>query len=216
MKFFWGKGKKVEEEIYKFLEIVTEAKDKAHKAFLDYLKKNDIKILKKKANEVHFFEARADDIRREVEHHLYGKALLPEFRGNILSLMEAVDKLPNKCESILYMISLQNLKIPKKYVEDFQKLIKVNTEAVDASVKLIRTLFQNPSGVQAIVDEIDKLESASDKIERKMIENLFKQKKGNKCEKLLLKELILEIGSISDYAENIGDIVTIINIKMKV
>ena len=49
-------------------------------------------------------ESSCDDYRREIELWLYERAHVPEPRGDILGLLEAIDKIPNKAESILYQI----------------------------------------------------------------------------------------------------------------
>ena len=95
-------------------------------------------------------------------------------------------------------------------------LIDINLKSIDESINLVTTLFQAPKNVGAIVESLDKIESESDRKEREMIKKLFDAKEVETCEKILLKELILEIGSISDFGEMIGDMVNIINIKVKV
>ncbi|MBU1078706.1 MAG: DUF47 family protein [Spirochaetes bacterium] len=216
MKFFFGKGKIVEENIFKYLDLIKKEKDLFTQCLEEYLKTNKLKHSAAKIGSVHSYESKADDMRREIELSMYNKALLPQFRGDIIRLLELIDKLPNKCESILYMISLQNLKIPKMLKEGFRKLIIKNAETFGAVHVLITSLFKNPKEVQAYGDKIDKIESASDAIERELISAMFSSKTIDKCDRILLKELVLEIGSISDYGEHIADMATIIHIKVKV
>ncbi len=216
MKLFFGKGKKVEENIFKYLELIKQEKDLFIKLVNECIKTDKLKHTVKEITSVHSYESQADDLRREIEHSLYGKALLPEFRGDIIRLLEKLDKLPNKCESILYMMSLQKLKIPNKLKLDFKELIKINTKTIDEVNHLITALFKNPKEVQIYNDILDKIESVSDTKEREMILKIFSSRTIHKCDRILLKELVLEIGSISDYGEQIADMATIINIKIKV
>jgi|GEM_PF-340297 len=218
MKLFFGKGKIIEDKIYEYLNDVKDTKELFNKTIKRFFN-GELKEHKQFIDEVisvHRKESRADDLRREIEESMYGKALLPEFRGDILRMMEALDKLPNKCESVLFMISLQNLSAPDSLKDEFVKLVDVNLESIDYAIKVVDTMFKNPSGLKEVIDKLDKIESASDKIERAMIEELFYSVKIEKCDKILLKELILEIGTISDYGEMIGDLINIINIKVKV
>ncbi|MBN1898714.1 MAG: DUF47 family protein [Spirochaetes bacterium] len=216
MKLFFGKGKLLEEKIFQYLNSILETRNLFKTTVMHYF---EGKLSNKFCDEVlsvHFKEARADDLRRDIEHQMYGKALLPEFRGNILSLLEEIDKLANKCESILFMINLQNLIVPSFLKENFIKLIDINMRSIDESIKLVKTLFQNPKGVTELVKVVDRTESESDHVERDIIKKLFDSRKPDKADKILLKELLLEIGSISDFGERIADMVNIINIKVKV
>ncbi|MEK0368345.1 MAG: DUF47 family protein, partial [Nitrosopumilus sp.] len=45
--------------------------------------------------------------RREIEISLYEKALIPESRGDILGLLEAVDRIPNKAESVAFQMQTE-------------------------------------------------------------------------------------------------------------
>ncbi len=216
MKLFFGKGKAVEEKIYEYLNYIAEAKSLFKDIITKFFEGRITEKFDEEVFSVHFKEARADDLRRDIEYHLYGKALLPEFRGDILGLLEELDKLPNKCESVLFMINLQSLKVPEFLKEDFINLVDINLKSIDESITLVKSLFQNPKIVGEIVNKLDKIESESDGKEREMIKKLFDSKEVDKCDKILLKELILEIGSISDFGEMIGDMVNIINVKVKV
>ncbi len=215
MRLFIGKGKLVEDNIYKYLDTVVGAKRLFQKLMENSLKGGK-KIVSKSSKEIHSFESSADDIRKSIEHLLYGKVLLPEFRRDVLNLLELIDKMPNKCESIIFMIDLQNLKIPKILKGDVLKLVKVNAKSIDKVVEAVRTLINKPKELDPLLDALDSIESESDHIERDLIKKLFSSRSIDKADKILLKELILEIGSISDYGENIGDAITILNIKVRV
>ena len=216
MKLFFGKGRAVEKEIFEYLKLINSGKITFVNSLLEYLKTNKIKDLIASAENVHSYESKADDTKRNIEHALYGKALLPEFRGDIMRLLERLDRLPNECQTILDMIGLQNLIIPGILKEQLIELIQVNALSVDEVISLIRDLFTNPKEVEKYAKKIDQLESQSDSKERELIRKIFSSKSIDKCDRLLLKELVIEIGSLSDNAEMISDMVTIINIKVKI
>lgn len=160
----------------------------------------------------HISESCADDIRREIEFKLYEKSLIPESRGDILGLLENADRIPDKAQSVLYQIQTQFLKIPGALKEDFIKLIDINLDAFKDVLKTIRGLFENIKEVREIVGEIDKKESLSDRLEREIIRRIFSSEVGT-AERILLKELVIEIGNISDLSQNVGDRINIIAIK---
>jgi uncharacterized protein Yka (UPF0111/DUF47 family) len=41
-------------------------------------------------------EHRLDTLRREIEEEIYRRRLLPDTRGDLLGLLESVDKIPNR------------------------------------------------------------------------------------------------------------------------
>lgn len=216
MKLFFGKGRAVEKEIFEYLKLINSGKKIFVNGLLEYLKTNKIKRLLNASENVHSYESKADDTKRNIEHALYGKALLPEFRGDIMRLLERLDRLPNECQTVLDMIGLQNLKIPGILKEELIELIQVNALSVDKVISLTKDLFTDPKEVEKYAKKIDKLESQSDSKERELIRKIFSSKSIDKCDRLLLKELVIEIGSLSDNAEMISDMVTIINIKVKI
>ena len=216
MKLLFGKGKIVEENIYKYLDIIKEEKKLFVDIITNYLNSNMPEKIMETVKFVHQYESQADDLRREIEHQLYEKALLPQFRGDILRLMEKLDKLPNQCQSILYDITLQNLKIPDDIKDDISKLIDENLKIFDSIFDLINSLFNDPKNVKIHAENIDKIESTSDRMERNIIKKLFASESIDKCDKILIKELISKIGHFSDFGQIIADVVIIINIKVRV
>jgi len=196
MKVFFGQGKVIEENIFKYLELVESEAEVFKKTIMNFLKVGKLKNILEMAQQVHFFESRADDLRRNIEHLLYSKVLLPEFRGDFIRLMERLDKLPNECQTILYMIGLQKLKIPKILKQKFQELLEINIQSIEEVIKIVKLLFTNPRELSKQAGKADLIESRSDAIERELI--------------------VLEIGSISDYGEIVVDMVMIIDIKAKV
>ena len=160
----------------------------------------------------HIAESLADDIRREVELTLYEKALIPESRGDILGLLESTDKVLNKAQSVLYQIQSELLQLPEFLKEDFRKLVDINIGAFKDVTRAIRALFRDLREVRDITNEIDKRESASDHLERELIKKIFISEL-SVGEKILLKELVLETGNISDLSQAVGDRLNIITAK---
>jgi hypothetical protein len=166
-------------------------------------------------NNTHEVESAADDLRRDIELTLYGKALLPESRGDLLGLLEAFDRLPNRVEAVLFTILCQETIIPAQLIMDYQDLVDLNLKAYDLVRKAVDALFHNPKITLHVTKEVDERESESDRIERSLICRIFKSDFDTGT-KLLLKEIVLMIGSISDLAEKTADRIGIIAIKRQV
>jgi len=202
--FFWKKERQVERNIEEYLaetERCLEAFDEAFEAyFSDGLCQKTEQLVEK----VHQHEHSADIERREIESDMYGKALIPESRGDILGMLEALDLVPNQCESVLYQIWTQSLLIPDQFVEKVRQLVRVNIDSYGVLCQTMRDLFGKVKRIHQGAVRVTEKEAESDQIERTLIREIF-QSDLEKADKILLKELVLQIGSISDRAENAAD-----------
>lgn len=163
-------------------------------------------------NKTHLAESMADDIRREIELAFYEKSLIPESRGDILELLELTDRVFNKAQSVLYQIETQNMKIPAEFKEGFLQLIDTNISAYCGAIEGFKALFTDIKKVRDRVREVDVKESSSDRQERDLIRKIFAAGCGT-GEKILLKELVIEIGHISDLSEEVTDFLNIMAVK---
>jgi len=212
---FWKKQKEIEgaiEDYLKQTESCVEAFGEAIEVYFSEGLGDSFEELRKKT---HVCESEADDKRREIERTMYGKALIPASRGDILRMLESLDQIPNKCDSVLNQIGLQSMSVPAEYVDAIKQLVKVNMESYQLLCHGARYLVADINEVLPALDKVDAKESESDKNERDLIKTIFDSSM-DKADKILLKELVLEIGSISDRAENAADRIGIIAIKQQV
>ena len=157
-------------------------------------------------------ESRADAKRREIETAMYGRALIPESRGDVLGMLESIDLLPNQAEDALQQIWLQGLTVPEQYVEQVRQLVGINCRAVALLCDAARMIFADISQVTDLADKISAVEAESDHLERRLIKAVF-DGGGDKADKILLKGIIEQISAISDRAENAADRLRIVAVK---
>ncbi|MBN2736323.1 MAG: DUF47 family protein [Spirochaetales bacterium] len=213
MAFFWKKEQKIISKIEKYLELVIQAKSFFFTTIEELIKTPIEKRKIDSVEKLHQYESLADDIRREIEYDLYNKALLPEIRGEILSIMESMDKIPNRFQSICYQIFLQRIEIPEIIHSSLFHLINENLETVDFIIKATSGFYYKKD-IFSLLQEVDKAESLCDHIERDLIHQVF-QLDINRADMILLKEVIVQIGLISDKAETVADKLTITIIKRR-
>ncbi len=203
-------GKKEDEVISSFKEHLQAVQKVVETAFkiLEGQESERESIVK----DVRKYETEADSIRRNVETMMYSGAFLAHSRGDMLGLIEAVDKIANKAETVSDVVYLQKLKIPNsllnKYVEEYE--CSLNT--YKALEKSIETLFSDTEKTKKFVLEVEKLENMGDKIERGLILDLFKLDL-ELAQKIQLRELALQIGDIADRSEDASDRIEIIILK---
>ena len=153
-----------------------------------------------KVDQTHKEESRADDLRRQIELELYGKALLPESRGDILGVLESVDRLLTDAEWVLYELQLQELVIPESLRDEFDRLTHIAADCCDAIGVAVRGLFVEMAPVEEIrarAKRIDQIESESDHLERELIRAIFQLNMGA-GKKVLLKDVVMRLARVSD------------------
>lgn len=212
MKFFLSRSNRVLKMIDKYLAKVRECIEDFRQCFEIYLEEGLSDKFDEWVAKTHRAESSSDDLRRELELTLYERALIPEARGDILGLIESVDRIPNRAESSLFQIQTEFLQVPEALKTDFRKLVHLNAEIYSDVERAINTLFQNIAEVRHLTNEIDKKESDSDNLERELIKKIFSSTM-DLAQKTLLKELVIEIGNISDRAQETADRLNIIAAK---
>ena len=165
--------------------------------------------------EVYKTEKRADELRRKVEWEMYSKALIPESRGDILGFLETMDKIPNKAESLVNQIKLQKLEFPKELNQNLERMVALSCEAIQLVYDAATKLFSRNSDIYKLVDEIDAKETECDHVEQGMIAKIFEMDI-EKADKILLKEFIIELGNLTDRAEDVSDRLTLLSVKRRV
>ena len=214
-KFLFKKERQVQELIFKYLDNLKMTRAHFEKALECYfeggLSEKCIFLIK----ETHKFESRADDIRHEIVTLMYAKVLIPESRGDILRLLEAIDEIPTHLETVLFTIEGQNLETPDFIIADLRELMHVSLECCDLLIRQVEALFKKTDDIKALVFTIDSHESRCDHIEQQIIIKIF-QSDLDPFQKIQLKELVTEMGEISDQADRVSRRTYIFSIKRRV
>ena len=216
-KFFFKKAHRVESLIFEYLETIGKCQanfSNAMSACLLYgTRGEDFGFYLK---ETHKYESRADDIYQEINELMYGKALIPESRGDILGLLGSIERIPNRFERILYMIQTQRITVPRSIWTDIQELVKISLECCDLLIRQVNTLFQKKEDLRELMGQIDAKESHCDFIERRVITKAFEDNSIEPFDKLQLRELVESLGDISDLTDQVSRRINIISLKRRV
>ena len=213
--FFVNKQKKVQAQLEEYNEQVSKCLGLFHQTFEEYCKTSEIEVVQKRLKEVSAAESLADDIRKEVEVMMYSKSLFPESRGDIMGLLETMDRVPNQAEAIVKMTLIQRVLMPEEFHSQFLRLIAVCCRCVDAMLEAAEKLFVDFTIATVAVGKVDELESEADGIEDSLIERIFLSDL-EPINKLLLRDLVKETSTICDRAENVGDRIRIMVAKRSI
>jgi predicted phosphate transport protein (TIGR00153 family) len=212
---FASKQKKIEEQLTDYRHKVALCLDGFYQALRQYSESKDRKQLEENFVKVSRIESEADDIRREIEVMMYSKALFPESRGDIMGLLEAVDKVPNQAEAAVEMLLTHRIEIPEVFGSKILRLAEICHRCVETLLDGMGKLFTDFTNATAAIGQVDELESEADKLEAVLTELIFASQIDG-YDKLLLRDLVANIAAVADRAENAGDRIRIIVAKRKI
>ena len=215
LDFFLRKQRLIEKDVFDYLYQWKKCLEDFKTGMEIYLDEGLGEKFNYYVQQVHKTEDRADELRRKVEWEMYSKALLPESRGDILGFLETMDKLPNKAESLLYQIKLQGLTFPSELNPNLQRIVDLSCEAIQLVYEAATNLISRKGGIHKLADEIGVKETECDHAEQDTIEKIFTMDI-DKAEKILLKEFIIELGNLTDRAEDVSERLTLLSVKRRV
>lgn len=211
-------GRRREKDVKKLMlehqQKVTMCLAEMEKAIKAYLGDN-IDSAKTYALEVHKTESEADTIRRRIARELYEGAFLPLHREDFLNLVEAMDKVADAAESCCDFLLLQRPEIPKEFGPKFAEITKKSIDCFQPLMQAYATLYEDFSTTLERIHQVNLEEEEVDREEWELARIIFK---GNLelAHKMLLRELIEKITTISDKAEDASDKLEILLIKRRI
>jgi predicted phosphate transport protein (TIGR00153 family) len=214
-RFLFRKEQQVHKLIFKYLDnlkMTQEHFEQALDCYFDHGLGQNCDFL---IAQTHKFESKADDIQNEIIELMYAKVLIPESRGDILQLLEAIDQIPTHLEDVLFAIQSQKLRIPEFIISDLRELMWVNLECCDLMTRQVEALFKKSGDIKDLVYQIDTNESRCDHIERQIIGKIFDGDL-DPFQKLQLKDLVGLLGEISDQVDRVSRRIYIMSIKRRV
>ena len=215
MSLFWKREKEARGLIEEYFRAADEAMKQFERAIECYLEQGLGEPFCGADERLQQCESRADEIRNQIELLLYSRALLPESRGDILGLLEAFDHLPNLAETAIFMIYTQRISIPDEYRERVRDFVEQNIEAYRLVRGAVDLLLSDPDRVRQAYPALDAKESEVDRLERSLIYDIFGSEL-ERCDMMLLRELISRIGDISDSAEKVGRRLELVSLKRRI
>jgi len=158
-------------------------------------------------------EHRLDMLRRDIEEIIYGRRLLPDTRGDVLGLLENMDKIPNRVQSLTREMILQKVEVPELLHVSMVKLAELGVQIVRVLIGTAQAFLDRPTDVKRGAEALSDHEHAGDVIEQEAVALLFTAPELELAHKLQLRRLIDDLGGICDIAEDVGDRLVIAALK---
>jgi hypothetical protein len=173
-----------------------------HEAFMEDLRETDA------------MEGKADELRRAVEDSLYRHSLLPEFRGDVMRLLEWVDELADIAQENLFQFEVESPSIPESLHPDFLRLTELSVGSVGEVTRAAGAFFREPRAVHNMLEKIYSLEKEADMVSNTLKRKLFKEMPDlHLSQKNHIRHFITQTENLSDVSENIADFLVILAIK---
>ena len=162
-------------------------------------------------------ENTADNLRRDIETHLYTHTLIPESRGDVLALLETTDDVNDHAKATLVDFSIEQPDVPERFKEDFRSLTDYAIQTMDAMVVSTRAFFRNLPAVRDNLHKVHFYEKEADKVLDRLKISMFRNDSITRLShKLHLREFAYNIGLIADYSEDVADRLAIYTIKRSI
>ncbi|HCU58423.1 MAG TPA: hypothetical protein DIC64_00385 [Alphaproteobacteria bacterium] len=204
--------KELEHKIDELHDKIIEISMVFKKAFHLFLQEKRSSNYRKLSKEIKLIEHDADTLRRDIESQLYAQNLIPDFRGDVLELVENLDKVINEFDEVAHQFYIENPDIPEVYHAKMKELIDQVCECAENLAFASRAFFRDFSAVRNYSKKVYFLEHESDKTTAKLKESIFASDL-ELAHKLQLKTFLSEVADIADLAENCVDQLLIYVIK---
>ena len=213
--FFWKREKEIDQLMEKYMNEVRTCLDVFKECLFVLFEDSTSEKATELVLQVDKAESGADHFRHQLEYELYSKALMPESRGDLLGLVEAIDRIPNWAEEIVYDIQLQRVVFPEHLLDQFRNLAEMNVHCFHVLHTAIAALFTDIDAVFQLTQDVDKIEGEIDGLERQLIRDVFDIEERLSYQNLLHR-IVRSICDISDKAENVADRLTILAAKRRI
>lgn len=159
-------------------------------------------------------ERKADELRRKVQEDLYRHSLLPEFRGDVLHLMEKMDDLIDIAKENLMQFDVENPFIPADIHKEFMELADTSIKGVESIVLSARNFFRDPRSVNDLLHRVYFYEQEADRLSNALKRKVYNDLPGlNLSQKNHIRHFINQVEDLSDVSEGVADILAVLAIK---
>jgi uncharacterized protein len=211
MDLLLRKTKELEMQIDEYLDLVVGG-SLLFREGLKYYLRGDIEPFEDHMKRLDDIEGRADALRRSIETRLYLETLIPEFRGDVLGLLESSDKVLNLTTETLAQFSVELPDIREEYRQSFIDLSEASMSAVESMVMAVRSYFREVEKVRDCIAKVMFYEKESDKIGDRTKRLIFRSDL-KLSHKIHLRYFSYHIELIADEAEDVCDRLAIASIK---
>ncbi|MBN2658619.1 MAG: DUF47 family protein [Spirochaetales bacterium] len=216
MSLFVSKVSIMEGEIEALLDEISQAGMLFVATVKDYLKGDTEKFMSRLGT-IMRLENDVDDKRREIRYKLYSQMLIPESRGDVLSILENIDNVVDAIKDVLIQFDIEKPLIPEALHGDFLDLSEASNQAVSYTVKAARSFFKEIHLINDYVNKTYFYEHEADICESSIKRKVFSSDDyGDLARKMHIRDFAVHIAGISDEAEAVCERLSVAAIKRSI
>lgn len=202
---------KVDSLIKKHIEEVGAAVEASKKALFAYLD-GDWEKFKRMAKLADSKESDADAVRREAEDALSAGGYISVYREDFSILLDLIDDMADDAERVADFLLIETPKILPQWAGVFKQIAEKTSEDFLAFCKCFDALYKDMNEAYSTTEQVRNLEREIDSLQDGVLHEIF-QSDLSLAEKVHLRELVLNLGEISNSAENASDKVRGLTLK---
>lgn len=180
-----------------------------------YLKEQRSENYRQTSKKIKIIEHDSDAMRREIESRLYEQNLIPDMRGNILQLVENLDRVVNLFDEVAHKFYIEQPDIPEKYHDQLRTLVRQVSECAENMAISSRAFFRDLVTLRDYSKKVYLLEHQSDKTSAKLRKAVFDSDM-ELAQKIQINTFVEEVADIADLAEDCIDALLIFAIKREI
>ncbi len=174
----------------------------------------DDQAIQKCRADIDRLEHEADTIKNEIRSHLPRRLMLAMERRDMLEILDAQDSIADVTQDIAELADQRGMHLPDALVVPIRALAVRVVEACDHGEKIVNELDElvetgfagrESSRVEAMIDELGRIESATDQLQDQACRALFAIEDELGVATVYWHQVILWIADMADYAERVGN-----------
>ncbi len=202
-------------EIDEFIDRVSEAQMVLERSLYHYFEHGPDEEMDQKVEQIMGIETRADELRRSITTIMYTEMLMPDTRGDVLSLLGEVDTTLDKCVHLLVSLSMERPGVTGEYVDGYRTIISDAGKAVQAMLQGVRAYFKEPHTVRDHVHKISFHDKEATLVALRTGRAIFDSDMPlvNKRE---ARDWLVGIRNLASHASDVGDHLAIFAVKRSI
>ena len=202
----------VEEKVQRLLRLLVDMAHLYQTAYESYFE-GSLEEFYQRNQELGQIEKQLDELGHQIQMTLLHESLMPNSRDDLLWFLTKLDKVPSSFKHSLVDILFEKPEIPEELHPSMKNMLIHTHLAVQALAHATDSLFSDLRSVRQHVEEVSRQESEVDKIEYKLLQMVFENKKYELAIKYQLKGILKQIGRVTNLAEDVADTVLILATK---
>ncbi len=212
MSFYKNNQKELIDSINLFLNNILEINNLFESLIKEFFLKN-YKGVEDLTIKISNLESECDKLRRSTERKIYQETLIPEQRGDVLGMLENLDKIPGQLQGNAHRINTEKPNIHEDLHDDFNSLVQNNSTCVKLLISGSKQFFIDPKKTIEDCLLVSKHESTGDKISTKLKNAIFNNNNLDLSQKMHLRYFVEIVDEVANLAEDVADRLIISSVK---